>query len=243
MNSNKIEYLRKYIDDESKFEDAVWRMKNNEPVQYIIGNVNFHGLIFDVDKRVLIPRFETEELVEKTIGYIKKHFKEPVNILDVGTGSGCIAITLKLKTNSNVDAVDISECALEVAIDNAKKLNADVKIFKSNMLESVDSKYDVIISNPPYISFDEEIMDIVKNNEPHIALYAECNGLKYYEDILSNAKKNLKEKNLIAFEIGDSQGKKVATIIEKYFPNSKISIEKDLQNRDRFIFVFNEIDN
>ena len=110
-----LEYLKKYLDS-SKLEEGIKRLNNTEPVQYIVGNVDFYGNLLEINNNVLIPRFETEELVEKTIKYIKEYFSYPIDIVDVGTGSGCIALTLKMKTNSNVDAVDISSKALEVAI-------------------------------------------------------------------------------------------------------------------------------
>ena len=171
------EYLKKYIDEEN-LKDGLKRLENGEPVQYIIGNVDFYGFIFDVDRRVLIPRFETEELVEKTINYIKGHFEEDISIIDLGTGSGCIAITLKkLFPNSKVTAVDISSEALEAASHNASKQEVEVTFKKNNMLHGIIDKFDVIISNPPYIDYDEEIMEVVKNNEPHVALYADNHGL------------------------------------------------------------------
>ena len=105
------------------------------------------------------------------------------------------------------------------------------------MLEPLNKKYDVIISNPPYIAYDEEIMDIVKNNEPNIALYAEDNGLYFYKKIIKNSKKYLKEKSIIAFEIGQKQGNKIKEFAENYFPNSVITIEQDLQGLDRFVFI------
>ena len=193
------EYLEKYLEPD-KLEEGLKKLEQVIPVQYIIGNMDFYGFNFDIDSRVLIPRFETEELVEKTINYLKD-FNQDLNIIDLGTGSGCIAITLKkLLPSSNVTAVDISNDALSVACSNAKKLGADVNFIQSNMLNNVTGKYDCIISNPPYIAYDEEIMEIVKNNEPHLALYADNNGLYFYEDILKNCSKFLNNKFLIAFE-------------------------------------------
>ncbi|MEG0826330.1 MAG: peptide chain release factor N(5)-glutamine methyltransferase [Bacilli bacterium] len=234
-----IEYLNKYLTKETLAE-GLKRLSNGEPVQYIVGNINFYGLLFNINKSVLIPRFETEELVEKTIYYIKKYFDKQVNILDIGTGSGCIAITLNKLVNCNVDATDISPQALEVARENNKLNKTNINLICSNMLENVNNKYDIIISNPPYIALDEVIMDIVKNNEPHIALYAKDNGLYYYNEILKNSYKNIKSKSLFAFEIGQEQGNQIKNIALKYFPNSKITIEKDMNKLDRFIFIYNE---
>lgn len=237
-----IEYLKKYLEAD-KLENGIERLKNGEPVQYIVGNVDFFDLNLDVNKNVLIPRFETEELVEKTLNYIQKYFHYPIRILDMGTGSGCIALTLKKKLeNCEVDASDISDKALEVARQNAKKNNLDITFINSDIFDNINNKYDCLISNPPYIAYDEKIMEIVKNNEPNNALYAKNNGLYFYEEILKNATNYLNEKNLIAFEIGESQGQKIRDLALYYFPNSKVIVKNDLQGRNRFIFIFNNLD-
>lgn len=233
-----LEYLKKYY--QGNLNEAIKRLENGEPVQYIVGNVDFYGYQFEVNNNVLIPRFETEELVEKTIKIIKKRFNKDLDIVDLGTGSGCIAITLKKELNANIDAVDISNNALEVAKKNAINNNVSINFYLGDMLKPLSKKYDVIISNPPYISKKEEIMEIVKNNEPHIALYADNDGLFFYEDILKKAKNYLKDDYLIAFEIGETQGLKIKDIALKYFPNSEVMIEKDLSNKNRFVFVINE---
>lgn len=235
---NNIEYLKKYLKDKT-LDEGIELLNKGIPVQYIVGNVDFYGYNFKVNENVLIPRFETEELVEKTIKYINKYFNKKVDILDLGTGSGCIAITLKKELDCNVDAVDISPKALEIAKLNAKNNNVDITFYEGDMLNPINKIYDVIISNPPYIAYNEEIMEIVKNNEPHTALYAEDNGLKYYKDIISNANKYLKEKSIIAFEIGEKQGKLILEYAKKYFKDSIITVEKDMQNRDRFVFIIN----
>ena len=235
---NNIEYLKKYLKDKT-LDEGIELLNKGIPVQYIVGNVDFYGYNFKVNENVLIPRFETEELVEKTIKYINKYFNKKVDILDLGTGSGCIAITLKKELDCNVDAVDISPKALEIAKLNAKNNNVDITFYEGDMLSPINKIYDVIISNPPYIAYNEEIMEIVKNNEPHTALYAEDNGLKYYKDIISNANKYLKEKSIIAFEIGEKQGKLILEYAKNYFKDSIITVEKDMQNRDRFVFIIN----
>ena len=216
---NNEEQLKKYL-PKDKLEEGLKRLKQGEPVQYIIGNVNFYGNTLKVTKDVLIPRFETELLVNKTINYIKEYLNKEVKILDIGTGSGAIAITLKKELNCSIDAIDISEKALKLAKKNAKNNKTDINFFKSDVFHAVKDKYDVIISNPPYISIDEEIEDIVKNNEPHIALFAKNKGLEFYERILKEANKYLNNKALIAFEIGRYQGKEIIEIAKKYFPNS-----------------------
>lgn len=229
------EYLKKYY--KGNIEDAYKLLEEGLPVQYIVGEVDFYGNIFKVNKNVLIPRFETEQLIELTMEYISDKFNGVVDILDIGTGSGCIAITLKKNMNCNVDAVDISSDALEVAEYNKKLNNVDINLFKSDMLSNVSKKYDVIISNPPYIGREEDIQGIVEKNEPHIALYADNDGLYYYEEILKNCKKNLKDNFIIAFEIGKSQGKLVKDLAIKYLDNIDVFIKKDLNNLDRFVII------
>ena len=230
-----IEYLKKYY--KGNIEDAYKELEKGLPVQYIVGEVDFYGNIFKVNKNVLIPRFETEQLIELTMEYISDKFNDKVDILDIGTGSGCIAITLKKNINCNVDAVDISSDALEVAEYNKKLNNVDINLFKSNMLSNVSKKYDVIISNPPYIGREEDIQGIVEKNEPHIALYADNDGLYYYEEVLKNCKKNLNDNFIIAFEIGQSQGKLVKDLALKYLDPITVFIKKDLNNLDRFVII------
>ncbi len=230
-----LEYLKKYLPPEL-LEDGIKKMESGIPLQYIIGNVDFYGLNFIVNENVLIPRFETELLVEKTISYINKYFTNDLKIVDLGTGSGCIAITLSKKLNVRVDAVDISASALEVAKKNNMINNTNVNFYLGNMLEPLSKKYDVIISNPPYIAYDEEIMDIVKNNEPGIALYADNNGLYYYEEIIKNCKNYLNENGLLAFEIGYMQASSIKKLAKKYL-NKEAIIEKDYSNKDRFAFI------
>ena len=230
-----IEYLKKYY--KGNIEEAYKLLEEGLPVQYIVGEVDFYGNIFKVNKNVLIPRFETEQLIELTMEYISDKFDDVVDILDIGTGSGCIAITLKKNINCNVDAVDVSTDALKVAEYNKKLNNVDINLFKSDMLSSVSKKYDVIISNPPYIGREEDIEGIVEKNEPHIALYADNDGLYYYEEILKNCKKNLKDTFIIAFEIGKSQGKLVKNLALKYLDNIDVFMKKDLNNLDRFVII------
>lgn len=236
---NDIEYLKKYLEP-SRLEKGLELLNKGIPVQYIVGNIDFYGNIFEINENVLIPRFETEQLVEKTIDYIEEYFEKKVGIVDVGTGSGCIAITLKKQIDCCMDAVDISFEALEVAKRNAFNLNADINFIHGDLLKPLKKKYDVIISNPPYIAYDDkEVMDIVKKNEPELALYADNNGLKCYEEILKDAKRILNNKSMIAFEIGYKQASQIKKMAQKELPNSIVKIEKDLQGKDRFIFIFN----
>ena len=233
-----IEYLKKYY--EGNIDDALKMLDEGIPVQYIVGNVDFYGYNFLVNKNVLIPRFETEELVDRTIKYVQKYFDGSVRIVDLGCGSGCIGITLSKELGVSVDAVDISSDALEVARENCVKNNASVNFYLGNMLEPLRDKYDVIISNPPYISYDEKIEEIVKINEPSLALYADNDGLYFYEYILKNCKRYLNDRFLIAFEIGYTQGERIKEFALKYLGDVSVLVEKDLSGRDRFVFIFSD---
>ena len=215
------------------------KLLNKYPIQYLIGYVNFYGYKINVNENVLIPRYETEYLVEKTIKYIKDRFNSDINILDLCTGSGAIAIALSKELNVHVNASDISSKALEVAKINIKENNANISCIESDLFNKIKGKYDVIISNPPYISKNEEIMYSVDKYEPHEALYADNEGLFYYDKILSEINKYLNEKYIIAFEIGYTQGESIKRLAEKYLNSPRIIIEKDLSNRDRYVFIFN----
>ena len=221
-------------------EEDYKKLLEGYPIQYLIGYVDFYGYKIYVNENVLIPRYETEYLVQKTINYSKKIFNDKLDILDLGTGSGAISIVLGRELNSIVTGVDISEDALNVAKKNAIENKVSINFIKSNMLDSVEGKYDIVVSNPPYIDIDEKIMDSVKKYEPHLALYAKDNGLYFYKNILSNIKPYLKERFIIAFEIGWWQGALIEKIAQEYFEDSYVLIEKDLTNRDRYIFIINE---
>ena len=248
LSLNPLELLLHLQDEVPKdkldiYYKEIDAISEGKPIQYAIGHINFLNNQFIINDNVLIPRFETEELVEKTINKTKELFNKPLDIIDLGTGSGVIGISLEknLDTN-NVDLIDISKEALEVAKINKDKLKSKANLIENNMLEGINNKYDIIISNPPYIKEDEEIEDIVKDNEPHIALYGGKDGLDYYKDIAKNLKNVLKDQSLIAFEIGCDQGEDIKNILLKEIPNLKIEILKDMQDRDRFIFgVFDKL--
>ncbi len=229
------EYLQKYLKKED-VEEEVRRLEKGEAIQYIVGNMDFYGFPFLVNKNVLIPRWETEELVERTIKILNSYFKEP-KILDIGTGSGCIAITLEKLLHTKVDACDISIEALAVARENNQRNKTNVEFIESDIFSNIHKKYDCIISNPPYISYEEEIMEVVKKNEPSIALYAKENGLYFYRQILKEAQYYVNQRFLIAFEIGQTQKESVIKMANYYFPNSKVWCEKDLSGLDRYIFI------
>lgn len=226
------------------YKNSLKALSENRPIQYVIGHVNFYGLKFKVNENVLIPRFETEELVESIKNYLEKKNITNPKILDLGCGSGVIGLTLKhFFKDSEVTLVDVSKEALKVAEDNAKSLKLDVNFIKSDWFSNVKVEdYDVIVSNPPYIMIDEEIEEIVKNNEPSLALYGGIDGLDCYRSILKDINKYLKDDYLIAFEIGYLEGGKLKELVKNTIPNSKVTIKKDLSNKDRMLFVEKNID-
>lgn len=234
------EYLERYYHGD--LNDALKRLENGEPVQYIVGNINFYGYIYDINKNVLIPRFETEELVENTLKYLKKYFVNP-KVLDLCTGSGCIGLTLKLQEDGiKLTLADISAKALEVAKINQQKYHIECQIIESDLFKKINDKYDVIVCNPPYISKNDKIDDIVKNNEPSVALYAKNNGLEFYERIFKECEKHLNSRYLIALEIGYMQKEEVTNLAYHYLHDIKVLALKDLNKKDRMIFVLKNIE-
>ena len=227
------ELLTKKYPDTNKLLET---LSTGYPPQYLIGNVEFYGNIINVDKRVLIPRFETETLVDKTINYAKKVFSNKINIIDLGTGSGCIAISFKKNLDCDVTALDISSDALEVARTNAALNNTEINFINQSMVDSLNNNYDIIISNPPYIPYDGFVEEKVKNNEPNLALFASDNGLYFYKEILNKHLDNLNSPGIMAFEIGDNQKDLLEENVKSM--NLKYSFENDLQGLPRYLFVF-----
>jgi len=234
------------MDEEKRklFDEAMDQYINhNIPVQYLIGYVYFYGYQFLVDEGVLIPRYETEELVANVlIQYDELFHGEKVKLVDVGTGSGAIAIALALEESSfDVSATDISYEALEVAKKNAKNLQANITFYEGDMLEPLqDKKFDILVSNPPYIPVSEVVDSIITENEPHVALYGGDDGMKFYEIILKNANKILNPKNFLAFEHAYDKLDEMQALAKKYFPLAKVYTLKDMQGKDRMTFVVNE---
>lgn len=228
------------LEQENKYKELLNKKINDRPIQYITNSVDFYGLPLYIDENVLIPRFETEELVDNTIKYLNSMFEKP-KVLDLCCGSGAIGLAIKSRINdANIYMSDISKEALIVAEKNKNDLFLESKIIESDLFNNINEKFDCIISNPPYIRDDEEIEDIVRNNEPHLALFGGPDGLDYYERILKDIKKFLNDKYLIAFEIGANQKDDVINIANKYLENIEITCKKDLSNRDRMIFITNK---
>lgn len=211
------------------------RIKTREPIQYIIGEAWFMGEYFKVSPDVLIPRDETELLVQRAIEIINKNSYEEV--LDIGTGSGCIACTIAKNTKATVLGVDISSDALRVALDNVTKLGINNRaIFrKSDIFEKIrdGEVFDLIVSNPPYIPYGTELSIEVKH-EPQHALFADDEGLAFYKKIIGQAPQYLSENGYLMFELGIGESQAVMDLMQKDFEN--IVVEKDLAGIDRIIY-------
>lgn len=218
---------------------------DGKPVQHIIGYSYFYGYKMIVNEDVLIPRPETEELVGYVLSYYDEVFDgKKVKVVDVGTGSGAIGITLsKEEPNMEMFATDISEEALVVARQNALNNDANVCFYQGDMLQPLiekNLKFDILVSNPPYIPDDEYVEDIVRNNEPHVALFGGKNGMYFYDIILKDASKVLNTPNIIAFEHSYNKKKEMHELINKYFPNSTYETIKDLSGKDRMTVIINK---
>ena len=224
-NNNDVTYL-------------VSKLSIDYPIQYLIGDVDFYGHIIKVNENVLIPRFETEGLVEKTIKLINP--KKRLNILEIGTGSGCISVALKSRINCDITATDVSKAALEVALENFNMNNANISLKHHDILnEEIEGIYDLIISNPPYVSRNE-MVDPQIIYEPQNAIFADNEGLIFYDTIIKKSLDHISYNGIIAFEIGSNQAEQIKNIALKIYPNSEVVIEKDLCGRDRYLFILNK---
>lgn len=212
----------------------------NIPVQHIIGYEEFYGHKFIVNGDVLIPRFETEELVANVLMYYDEVFgSTEVSVVDVGTGSGCLAVTLDIEENNmTLTATDISVDALRVAKINNRKLKGNVTFIEGDMLEPLKGmKFDILVSNPPYIPNEEYVEDLVIDNEPSVALFGGEDGLDFYKEIIRNAENILNDKYIIAFEHAYNKAKQIKKIIKKNLHDVEIIQKKDMQGKDRMTFV------
>lgn len=228
----------------NKFNSIMDKLCEDMPLAYAMGVQYFYGYPIEVNSDVLIPRYETEELVLNVIQEIDEHFDDkPITVLDVGTGSGAIACALKAECPQiHMYASDISEDALKQAQRNADNIKVKIDFYQGDMLQPfIDHsiKADVIVCNPPYIPSDEEIQTSVKAYEPHLALFGGEDGLKFYRSVLSNAHYVLNKKNILAFEMGWNQGQTLVNLARSYFPLAKIDVIKDIQGKDRMLIVRN----
>lgn len=228
------------IEDISKLDtlnEYVKKRLGHMPIQYILNKAYFCGLPLYVNENVLIPRFDTEVLVEEVLKVSKKDKSK--RILDICTGSGAIAIALKkLGGFERVDALDISDKALEVAKRNANELDSDINFLKSDMFSSLtcENKYDIIVSNPPYIQSDvvDTLESEVKDFEPRLALDGDVDGMKFYKIIAKNYENYLAENGVLALEIGYDE----ANDIRALFEGKNVVIKKDLANLDRVAIIY-----
>ncbi|NQI71521.1 peptide chain release factor N(5)-glutamine methyltransferase [Streptococcus suis] len=224
-------------DDQELLNHIFQQLSQHRPAQYIIGKADFHDLEFAVDERVLIPRPETEELVDLIL---QENSRAGLRILDIGTGSGAIAISLaKARPDWEVVAVDISTDALAVAQENARSSQVSVQFIQSDVLQAVTGQFDIIISNPPYISPDDkdEVGANVLTSEPHLALFAEEDGLAIYRQIAEQAGAFLKENGKLYFEIGYKQGQALTDLLALHFPEKRVRVIKDQFGQDRKVVV------
>ncbi len=223
-------------------EEVIAKIDEGYPIAYLIGDVSFYGYPFKVNENVLIPRFETETLIEKTIKLIKSLNLENSNLIDLGTGSGVIAITLKKEIPSlNITAIDKSKESLKVAIENSKLNNVNVDfqnqdIFNYELPENIS----IVISNPPYIEEDSNYNQNVLYEPKEAIFVSNINPLIYYEQILKIAKEQITKKHLIAFEIDEDHKEDMHKLCKKYFPSDNIVIEKDLAGKNRYAFIYSE---
>lgn len=209
------------------------------PVQYLIGSTEFYGRRFKVNEHTLIPRPETEELVELIL---KDNHQENLEVVDIGTGTGIIALSLSLENPTwKVTGLDISKEALKIATRNNQALEGQVHFLESDVLSKFpkNKKIDILVSNPPYISYDEweEMDESVREYEPKQALFAENNGLAIYEKIAKESTTVLSETGRIYLEIGYLQGDSVSQIFKEAYPTKSVRVIKDLNGQDRIIEV------
>ncbi len=231
-------------DIETAYEAGITRLLQGEPLGHVLGFEWFYGYRFHVGPDVLIPRPETEELVANVLAAYDEYFSSAENVTaaDIGTGSGAIAISIKKEEkNIHMMATDISERAVAVAKQNAEENDAVVGFMVGDMLQPLidrNLKVDILISNPPYIPQEEEMEHSVVDYEPHVALFGGEDGLKFYRIIFENASKVLKERAVMAFEMGYNQKEALSAEARKYFPDAKIEVLKDMSGKNRMLFIY-----
>ena len=225
-------------DEDYKFvEDIYIKLASHIPAQYIIGHAEFYGMQLKVDERVLIPRLETEELVKLIL---TENPEKNLKVLDIGTGSGAIALALaKNRPDWSVTAADISQDALDLSLENAYAQNLNLSFIKSDCFSEISSKYDIIVSNPPYISLADEVevgLNVL-HSEPHLALFADEDGLAIYRRIAEDSKDYLNDGGKIYLEIGYKQGQSVPALFMENFPEKRVRTLKDQFGQDRMVVI------
>lgn len=226
-------------EDREQLKAILEQLLAHKPAQYIIGSSDFHGLTLKVDERVLIPRPETEELVELILS---ENLEGSLSVLDIGTGSGAIALALaSSRPDWQITASDLSGDALALAVENARSCNLSLTFVQSDCFEAISGSFDIIVSNPPYISEADknEVGLNVLTSEPHMALFAEEDGYAVYRKIAEQAGDYLTEKGKIYLEIGYKQGDGVRELLKRSFPQKRIRVLKDQFGKDRMVAVDN----
>ena len=239
FSNNLSEQMSKEIEDKY-FSLIEKHIKEDIPLSHLVGFEYFYDRKYKVTKDVLSPRMETEELIYKVIEYVNASNKNKFKILDLCTGSGIIAITLKKELEQvsvDVIASDISEEAIEVAKENAQSHDATIKFIKSDIFNNIDNKFDIIVSNPPYIDRKDEVtmQDNVLKYDPHLALFAEEEGMYFYRKIIEQANDYLNENGVIFFEIGYDQKDKIIKLAD--MNGFSAEVYRDINGRDRMAFL------
>ncbi len=250
LKVSRSEMLVKFREDMEEeqvesFKKLIYLHAKGQPVQYIIGQEEFYGRAFTVNKEVLIPRPETEELVQSALMRIDRLFgkKASLKLVDVGTGSGAIAVTMKLENPSlQVTATDLYEVSLDVARSNAENLGADIEFVQGDLLQPFmeqGGSFDIVLSNPPYIPERDiaTMSEVVTEHEPHRALFAGEDGLGLYKRLCEELPHVVKEKAIIGFEVGAGQSKSVAQLLEAAFPKAIVEVQFDINGKDRMVFA------
>lgn len=246
LDENSQQFTNNISEQISKEKEELYfslidkHIEENMPLSHLAGFEYFYDRKFKVTEDVLSPRMETEELIYKVIEYIKSINKNNIKILDLCTGSGIIGITLRKELESKslkVVASDISEEALKVAKENAIMNEAEVKFIQSDIFENINEKFDIIVSNPPYIAYSDKITmeDNVLNYDPHLALFAEEDGMYFYREIVENSKEYLNKDGMIFFEIGYDQREKILKLANEN--EFKAEVYKDINGRDRMAIL------
>ena len=229
---------REVTEEEKQFVEEIYKkLAAHIPAQYIIGHADFLGMKLKVDERVLIPRPETEELVDLIL---TENPEKNLKVLDIGTGSGAIALALaKNRPDWSVTAADISQDALDLSLENAKAQNLNLSFIKSDCFSEISSKYDIIVSNPPYISRADEVevgLNVL-HSEPHLALFADEDGLAIYRRIAEDSKDYLNDGGKIYLEIGYKQGQSVPALFMENLPEKRVRTLKDQFGQDRMVVI------